>query len=175
MAEAEWDDINEAIVSNIPTYERITFMVNSSLLFYGSTIEEWITQTQLPVFKDDFSIDELESFSAEFINKSDLIMTNLGRARASFGFAKLQYSRRMSQAKDAILEDRREQSQRAPGMELLDSLARNLSLDAYSTLKIAEIMLDFWKGTHEKLRLIDSRLTGIGILKNVESRYAVRG
>jgi len=171
----EVDALTETIIDSIPEYERISFTANSSIQFKGMTLDQWAQELSFPVFDNDLTLDELETYNALFIKKSDTVMINLANATSSENLSKLQYARAAMRAKDVILEERKSSGARAPGAEVLDNLARSAVIDDYSTYKIAGLIQEFWKIQYDKLKLIDNRLTGMNILRNVESKYASHG
>jgi len=171
----ELDVLTETIIDSIPEYDRISFTANNSIQFKNKTLDVWSQELSFPVFENDLTLDELEIYNALFIKTSDLIMINLANASASYGLSKLQYARAAIAAKKTILEERKASGARAPGAEVLDNLARSVVIDHYSTYKIAGLIQEFWKIQYDKLKLIDNRLTGMNILRNVESKYAAHG
>lgn len=167
------NDLVDTVTSAFPDYERLSFIANESIMFRHKCLTDWAEESKFPKIDGDLSIDELEQYNIDFITKSDSIMTNLSYARASFELAKLQYSRNLNATKAIILEERRAAGARAPGAEVLEGMARTRIMDDYAAYKLAEMILEFWKTMYDKLRLIDNRLTGMNILRNVESKYAV--
>lgn len=167
------ENVSDIFIDSIPEYERLVFAANTSIKHKGKSLDEWAEELSFPGLDNSISIDELESYSVYFINVSDKVMTELCHARAAFDFSKLNYARQIMDAKQKILEERAATGARAPGSEILDNLARNRVIDVYSTYKIAGLISDFWKLMHDKLRLVDSRLTSLSVMKNVESKYAI--
>lgn len=175
--EAIINDLAESVNDGIPNYDRYSFIANNSIKFRKKSINEWIDATKLPEIKEKMSIDELEEFNHKFLNINEIIMSNLAFARSGFNTAKLHYSSKILKAKTDIIREIHEwnntnsnKPRRVPGSEILEEQAKHRCIEVYSAFQLAEMFYEFWQIMHDKLKLIDNRLTGMNILRNVESR-----
>jgi len=166
------DNLLDIVIEGMPTYDRTSFIANNSIKFKEKTLDEWSLDLSFPDLQNDLTLDELEVYNSFFVKKSDIIMINLASANSSKDLSRLSYARAAMNAKQQILDERISSGARAPGAEILDNMARTIAINEYSSYKISCMLYEFWKIQYDKLKLIDSRLTGMNILRNVESKYA---
>ncbi len=171
-------DMAETFSGSMPEYDKLVYTANSTMRFRGKTIDEWMELIALPELKEELSIHELEEFNRRFLNMNEIIMSNLSTARLGYESIKAHYIAKLLGAKRQIMVEidayndnpNHKTRKRVPGADSLEDQAKTRCVDTYVSLKIAEMFLEFWKVMYEKLKLIDNRLTGMNILKNVESK-----
>lgn len=167
-------DIAGILSDTIPDYEYLLYLSKSSIRFLGKTLDEWTQELDFTTSVADASIDQLESLNEDFIRQNEIVMKNLSCSKAAYDLAKIDYTVSSMAFKDSERSKRKNAGERMPSLDMLDIMAKNNCIKKYNSYKVSEIFLDFWKLMHDKLKLVDNRLTGMNILKNVESRYAFK-
>ena len=167
-------DLVEVLSAAMPTYDRTLFVAESSIMFHGKSLSGWIDELNFVSPDEGISVDNLEVLNSDFIRQNEVVMNSLSCARAAFDLSKVSFTLPSNAFKDSERITRQENGSRMPSLDILDVMAKNHCSDQYTSFKISEIFLEFWKTMYDKLKLIDNRLTGLNILRNVESRYAFK-
>ena len=164
------EDAISSITMSIIDYNRISEIANDSIVFRGKTLNEWSAMIAIPSLTRSPSIEEIEEYNRKFIEISEIIRVNLSYAQSSMDFAKIEFSKRATIAREQIISEIRREGRRIPGKDTLEYMIKDRSQDEYMAYKIAEMMYTFWKNQYDMLKLFDNRLTGLSVLKNVESK-----
>ena len=84
----------------------------------------------------------------------------------------MHYDAQVSQKKEAISRDfeTSHPGARKPSIDAIKTMAENQCMESLVAKNIAEMFLMFWQAQYEKVKIIDSRLQGIGYLYGLEMR-----
>lgn len=174
----ELEDIDFSIAENISrgvyTYDKTLFYSSQSLKYEGKTLSEWNEELEFPFIDDDDDLAvRFQEISICYIKLNEVIHSNLGIAKAAYHMAELYYRNRMTKKKAEIRRNIEAKNQtkgtsRMPGIDTLEAMAEADCLSEYASLKISEIIFEFWQTMSFRLKNIDSRLTSLSILRSAE-------
>ena len=92
-------------------------------------------------------------------------MCNYAIAKSVFDYSSMSYNNALKKKTSSMLEAiRQDATKRVPGFDTLEKTASLDCINQYTSLKVSEIFLDFWKTYYEKLNLLDSRLSNLNFL-----------
>ena len=160
----------EVISEGYPDYDRFTYLITNGLKFNGKTLDEWGESIRFPQIELSMSIEELELFNIRFINVTEIIMNNLGRARAAYDSTRSIYYKNKNKKIALALNPADGSRPKLPRTDLFDAQIKNDIADSYMAYKIAEVSFEFWKVHYDRLKLMDNRLFSMNTIKNIESR-----
>jgi hypothetical protein len=174
--------VEESAITNgegLMEYEQIMHVVETKIPFKGKTLSQWSEEIKLPYINHDMTLHQLEEFNHLYVNNSYLVMDALASARAGLHYTKNHMEISILREKKAI-ESRIIQwnsvptntpKRKIPSKDTLNDRAMEMNAQAISAHRVAEVFYEFFKTHHEKLKIIGDRLTGMNILKNIESKY----
>lgn len=165
-------DISETAIIGLPNYDLYVDAAFSAMKFKGKTLNEWEGLIDIPFIDEHLSHDELKELNFKFINVSRLILSNLAFARTSLKACEMHYESKLTQAKISIRDDLREKhpGARMPSIDMINSMAENSCIEAAVAKNIAEMFLSYWQTQYDKIRIVDSRLQGLGYLYGLEAK-----
>ena len=101
-----------------------------------------------------------------------IIMNNLAYAKSSLKACEMHYEVQISHAKIKFVNEYKEKhsSSRLPSAEIINNIVNNSCAESYVAKNLAEIFLAFWQSQYDKVKIIDSRLSGLGYLIGIESK-----
>ncbi len=160
-------------------YEQIMHVVETKIPFKGKTLSQWSAEIQLPYLNENMTLHQLEEFNRLYVNNSYTIMDGLASARAGMHYTKnhmeISILREKKRIERSIYEwnavATNTPKRKIPAKDTLNDRAMEKNAQAISAHRVAEVFYDFWKTHHEKMKIIGDRLTGMNILKNVESKF----
>nr|DAD60783.1 MAG TPA: hypothetical protein [Caudoviricetes sp.] len=171
--------MNETIETALAGYRNYDEYVSSfmdNVPFRGKPLTEWEKEVQLPSVSEHSDVAELRAANASFVNILRIVNSNLAYAKASLKSCEAHYESAMMSAKKSIIEEFEQSGgKRLPSIETLNSMAMERCKVKYIALTIAESFVDYWHVQNEKIRIFDSRLSGLGYLVSLEERYSTRG
>lgn len=166
--------IDDALTHGMLEHERHSFSIHSSITFKGKTMEQWLQDCKIPDLESVETLSEQEELNKQYINKCELVMTNLAYARSDFMYIKMKYKNALINAQEGIkseiatwnAENPNSKSRRVPGAETLEGSAKARVMDIYNAYYISQIFKEFWETIYEKINMVNFRLTGLNSLKN---------
>lgn len=175
------EEVALQLAEGLSDFERHFYISNNGIAFRGKTLEAWSKEVVIPSIDNVRSTEDLERFNHIVLEMTEVIMSNLSYAKSSFDMIRLQYKSRKRSEIYSIVNSYRNQDtsnnrtrSRMPSAEVVRDMAESNISELYTSYKLAELFYEFWKNQYDKLKLVDSRLTSLNILRNVESRYASR-
>ena len=166
------EDIHEDIANGVIDYETYNHLANVSIQFKGKSFNEWNLMLAIQDVNTINTLEDLEAFNSQLLNAINTLSDNHCYSKASLDIAELHYDKAMSSAKKTLSDSRAEEGGRSYSREVIESLAKNLSKNQYTAWKISEMMHNYWQTRFNCFKMIDSRLTSMNILKNIESRVS---
>ena len=165
-------DIADTAIVGLPNYDMFVESAFSAMTFRGKTLDDWMAEIEFLDLNDSMSHHDLKAYNFDFSNKSRIIMNNLSYARSSLKACEMHYEVEVSQKKESISRDFAENHPgvRKPTIDALKTMAENQCMESLVAKNIAEMFLVFWQAQYEKVKIIDSRLQGIGYLYGLEVR-----
>lgn len=180
LGDQEYDfSISENISSGMFEYDRAIYYSTNSITFEGKTLSEWTELLEFPFIDEDQNLQtQLIGITNRYIELNEIIHVNLAISKASFHLSELSYRNTMSRTKAEIrrnieAKNLKKGTSRMPGIDTLEAMAEGTCLSQYSSLKLSEIVYEYWQTMSFKLRNIDSRLTNLSILKSAELKAGV--
>lgn len=168
-------DITDTAFLGVPNYDMYVESAFNSMQFRGKTLEEWEHIIDLPYLRDDLDSKELLRYNQSFIGCSRIIMNNLSYAKSSLKACEMHHESEILSAKVSITNELREKNPggRLPSIDNINSMAENKCIESLIAKNIAEIFLNFWQSQYDKIKIIDSRLSGIGYLFGLEAKASM--
>ena len=108
----------------------------------------------------------------DFVNKSRIILNNLSFAKSSLKACEMHYTIELANAKNDVVEEwtSTHPGSRLPSVDAINNKASSKCIESFVAKEIAEMFLLFWQSQYEKVKIIDSRLQGLGYLQGLEAR-----
>ena len=159
------------------SYEILFNRFETNMTFKNYTIKEWDIILDLKDLPPDFSLNDLERYNLKVTNQTSTIAKNFALASANYTGLKKSVERAMMIAKQTILEeietinltiDNAASKRRPPASDKLEAEAYNRTLELQLNLSIAEMFYTYWEINWKRINLINSRLTSLSVMKNVE-------
>lgn len=160
-------------------YNDIFFKFEHSIKFRDKTLYEW--QQALTIFElsEDFTIHDLEKYTLSLVKLTQVVIDNYSLAKANYVGLKQSSNKNIIVNKQLILTQIEEDNlniansalkKRIPTADILETMAYNKSLEIQNAYIIAEVFYEFWLAQYNKIQLLNSRVTSLNILKNIESK-----
>jgi hypothetical protein len=153
-------DIYEDFIDANVVIDDYTTIVERGIHFREDTLESWSNRIKLPLLHDKMSYVELYNFNIQFVNVNEIIMTNYAFAKSYYEIAKARYEA-VVRCKQQEIIDAADQNKRVPGADTLERLASLKCINEFNAMNMMSVCFEFWRIQHEKIKLIDSRLTNI--------------
>lgn len=166
------EDLILDVAEAYPNYDQYNYTVHNLLKFRGKSITEWQQEVRIPPATEVMSLNSIEEYSRIMIGLAETVMHNLAYARSSYDTTKMHYENALNKAKMGIYNKAQEKKARIPAKEALEDIAKATIKDLYVAYKIADMFYEYWKVNYDKIKILDNRLTGLSMIKNVESRVA---
>lgn len=165
-------EVADTAIIGLPNYDMFVESAFSAMTFRGKTLEDWSEEIEFMDLHEGMPHQELKNYNFDFSNKSRIIMNNLAYARSSLKACEMHYDAQVSQKKEAISRDFEisHPGARKPSIDAIKTMAENQCMESLVAKNIAEMFLMFWQAQYEKVKIIDSRLQGIGYLYGLEMR-----
>lgn len=157
-------NIAEYIIDVMPAVETNIDIVVDGIKFRGKTLSEWDDIVSYPGLHENPTPVEAQRFNIKYIEVNEIIMRNLAIARASFTLASSTYQTKLKAKQKEIVDKIITDNKKVPGMESVEKMAMIRCSSEFHAMKISELFLDFWKTYHDKMYLLDSRLSSINYL-----------
>lgn len=169
------NDIASTAFSGLPNFTLYTQTVFEDMEFRGKTINEWTEEIDLPPLSDKMDHQELMSYNKRFVDVTRIIMNNLSYAKASYKGCEMHHESEIISTKNSIISEIKEKNPggRLPSIDNINSMAENRCIESLIAKNIAEIFLSFWQSQYDKIKIIDSRLSGIGYLHGLEAKVTM--
>ncbi len=171
-------DVNESIFElSQEAYVELFERFETNMKFKDYSIQEWDVILNLRDLPPDFSLNDLERYNLKVTNQTSTIAKNFALASANYTGLKKSVERAMMIAKQAILQEIEDENatianaasrRRAPSNDKLEAEAYNRTLQLQLSLAIAEMFYTYWEINWKRINLINSRLTSLSVMKNVE-------
>lgn len=157
--------IAEPIIDAMPSVEEAMSITLDGLSFRGKTLSEWESFLVFPPIHASMSIAEISKFNIRYVEVNDCVMSNYAIAKASSALAGSTYQSVLKNKQNAIIENiKNDTTKRMPGIDSIEKMATLNCSNEYHAWKISELFVDFWRIYHDKLSLLDSRLSSIGYM-----------
>ena len=169
-------DLLETTVIGYHSYEEYADSFVQNIKFRGKTLSEWEEEIELPSIGQDCDLHELKEANAIYIVVLKKVINNLAYAKTTLKACEMHYKSKINTVSNSIM-DRWVQDnpgKRVMGADTLKSLATKECQSEYVALNIAESFVEFWQTQNEKLKLFDSRLSGIGYITALEDKHQHR-
>lgn len=168
-------DITATAFLGVPNFDMYVKSAFDSIEFRGKTLEEWEYIVDLPDLKEGLDSKQLLQYNQVFIDCSRIIMNNLSYAKSSLKACEMHHESEVLSAKINITNELREKNPggRLPSIDNINSMAENKCIESLIAKNIAEIFLNFWQSQYDKIKIIDSRLSGIGYLFGLEAKASM--
>lgn len=165
-------DISETAMSGIPNYDMYVSAAFDAMEFRGKTLSQWEEEISFADLDEHIDFIELKKINYDFVNKSKIIMNNLSYAKTALKGCEMQYEAQLGATKVRLLQEFKETNPnaRAPSIDALSTRAQTICIESLIAKEIAEMFLLFWQSQYDKIKIIDSRLSGIGYLIGLEVR-----
>lgn len=159
------------------SYNELFEKFETKMTFKGYTIQEWNIVLDLKDLPPDFSLNDLERYNLKVTNQINTISKNFALASANYTGLKKSVERALMIAKQTILDELEEYNstidnpaskKRAPSNDKLEAEAYNRTLKLQLDLSVSEIFYSFWEVQWKRINLINTRLTSLSVMKNVE-------
>jgi len=140
-------------------------IVCEGLKFKNKTLDEWSGELTFPLLSPGMGYGDLQVANCRYVELSELVMANYAIAKSVFDYSSMSYNNALKKKTSSMLEAiRQDATKRVPGFDTLEKTASLDCINQYTSLKVSEIFLDFWKTYYEKLNLLDSRLSNLNFL-----------
>lgn len=168
-------DITSTAFLGIPNFDMYVDSAFNSMEFRGKTLSEWELIVDLPDLDDKFDSKELVQYNKMFIQVSRTIMNNLSYSKSSLKACEMHHESEVLSAKIQITNELKEKNPggRLPSIDNINSMAENKCIESLIAKNIAEIFLNFWQSHYDKIKIIDSRLSGLGYLFGLEAKASM--
>jgi hypothetical protein len=155
--------IVDPIIDAMPQIEEAQNIVMNSLKFRGKSLCEWEKFLEFPPIHPAMSVTEINKFNLRYIEVNDHIMSNYAIAKASCGVSAATYQSALKTKQNELIETIKNDpnNKRMPGMDSIEKLAALSCANEYHAWKVNEMHVDFWKTYHDKMYLLDSRLSNL--------------
>lgn len=165
-------DISEIELAGFSNYSSSSFIAFESIDFRGKTLKEWEELLFMPEIPESINAVDLRIYNSKFTHNLQVVMNNLAHAKSCYKMSEMRYKKDFLLAKSNIIADFKSKnpSSRPMSVDTLETKASEVCIDSYVSMEIAEMFLLFWQSQYDKLKLIDSRLSGIGYLIGLEAR-----
>lgn len=156
-------DIASPIIDAMPNVEETFDIVFSGLHFRGRTVEQWEELLCVPPIPESPTPVELLKFNTRYIEINETIMKNYAYAKSAYALANATYQHVLKSKQNEIMEKMVKDNKKL-GAEMLERIASFHCSKEFHAMKIHEIFVDFWKIYHDKMSLLDSRLSNLSFL-----------
>lgn len=170
--------LNESIFEvSQESYEDLFERFETNMKFKGYSIQEWNIILDIKDLPNDFSLNDLEKYNLKVTNQTNTISKNFALASSNYIGLKRSAERSLMIAKQLILDQIEIDNEsianiaskkRVPSADKLETEAYNKTLDLQLNLSISEMFHTYWEAQWKRINLINSRLTSLSVLKNVE-------
>lgn len=165
-------DISDTAIAGIPNYDMFVDAAYTSMQFRGKTLEHWTEELEFNDLYEGMDHHNLKNYNFDFANKARIIMNNLAYARSSVKACEMHYETQVNREKERISRNWEEEypNVRKPSIDAIKTMAENKCAEALIAKNIAEMFLMYWQSQYDKVKIIDSRLQGIGYLQGLEMK-----
>ena len=166
------EDAILTVTEGLPDYERYTYAIHNVVLFNGKTLNQWQEEVVVPQFSGLSSLQEQDMLNHAYIERCEVVMSNLARAKSAKGYANMHYKSTIIKEKDRIVAEYARTNRKLPSNERVEDLAKIRHMDGYIASHLADTFYEFWEVLYQKINMINFRLTGMNTMKNIESRLS---
>lgn len=163
-------ELVEQVSDGYTDYDRVSVITYEGITYRGRTLKEWEADVRMPELDAMYSVDQLERFNHHYLKITEIVISNIGASKATMDALSMQWKvKKKREIQDIIVRMRNESAtRRLPGAGILEDMAEANLSDLYTSYQLSCLFYDFWKNNFDKLKIVDSRLTSMGILKNIE-------
>jgi hypothetical protein len=158
-------------LTDFDDYESWGDICLESIKYKGKTLEDWAVELSLPDV--DFQIlEEVEFLNKRAIQLTEKIYSNTSLSKSTYYLAKASYNQKLHNEKCSISDSISDSgsTKRLPSQDNLERMALEKSMKEWRLMVKAEIIFEFWQTHNYKINQINTRLTSLNILKNIESK-----
>ena len=168
----EMSSISESAYIGVPNYDLFVSDTYEGLTFRDKTLSEWESIVEFGTLDETMDSHDLKAYNYSYMEKTMIIMNNLAYAKSSLKACEMHYEVQISHAKIKFVNEYKEKhsSSRLPSAEIINNIVNNSCAESYIAKNLAEIFLAFWQSQYDKVKIIDSRLSGLGYLIGIESK-----
>lgn len=166
-------DVCDTALIGYFSFDSFTDSFFSNVCFRNKTLKDWEKEIELPDISDNPDFEDLKRINKRYVDILKIIVNNLSYAKMAYKSCNMHYTRKLNEAREAIIEDYKISSSRIPGSETIDKLASRKCEEEFVAMEIAESFLVFWESQYNKLKLADNRITNLGYLFSQENRHSV--
>lgn len=165
-------DIADTAINGVPNYDMYVMSMFEAMEFRGKPLSTWEQELNFNELGDRIDHNELKAYNLDFINKSRIILNNLSFAKSSLKACEMHYTIELANAKNDVIEEwtSTHPGSRLPSVDAINNKASSKCIESFVAKEIAEMFLLFWQSQYEKVKIIDSRLQGLGYLQGLEAR-----
>ena len=150
-------------------YESWAINMEAGLTYKGKSIDQWSKELAINIKDVDYTLDEIEKLNYKALTIIEIVMTNVSLTKATFFASKAQHALALQKARTTVLKDLAVTGKK-PGQEAIEKLCLDKCNKTWRLQFMSEIIFEFWNTQSFKLNQINSRLTSLNIIKNIESR-----
>lgn len=160
-------------------YDNIFNKFENIIKFKDKSLAEWKQALTISELPEDFGLHDLEVYTLSLIRLTQLIIDNYSLAKASYVGLKSSSSKHILIQKQVVLTQIEQDNlnitnsalkKRVPTADILETLAYNKTIDVQNAYILSEVFYEFWSAQYSKIQLLNTRLTSLNILKNIESK-----
>ena len=158
-------ELVDSIVDAMPLVDDCAYIVDNSILFREMTLKEWSKEIQLPLLHDKMSYTDIQAYNYEFVRVNDIVMLNLGFAKAYNVMAIGNYNNALKAAQNkAIVEINADRTKKMPGADTLEKMASLHCTKEAMAQQLTSVFYEFWKIHADKMKTLESRLQNINYM-----------
>lgn len=156
-------DVIDSMIDACDQFTQMEEAISDGLQFRGKTLTQWEEHLKLPSISDNISHAELIIFNIKYIEINETIMSNLAYAKSLYDISYAQYKSTYRSVQQNIIESHQEKNKKV-SIEFINQYSSSQCSKLFYVVKINEIFYNFWKVYHDKLNLLDSRLSNLSFL-----------
>jgi hypothetical protein len=160
-------------------YDNIFNKFEHVIKFKDRSLDQWKQALTISELTEDFSLHDLEIYTLNLIKLTQLVIDNYSLAKANYTGLKSSSAKHILIQKQVVLTQIEQDNlaitnnslkKRVPTADILETLAYNKTIDIQNAYILSEVFYEFWSAQYSKIQLLNTRLTSLNILKNIESK-----
>lgn len=156
-------DVIDSLIDAQDTFSQMEQAITSGLSFRNKTLVQWEEFLSLPSISENMAPSDLISFNLKYIEINEIVMNNLAYAKSLYDISYANYKNNYRTVQESIIESYQNQNKKV-AVEFINQYTSSKCADLFYVVKINEIFYNFWKIYHDKISLLDSRLSNLSFL-----------